>query len=176
MTWARFAALLSFLVIAWFGFNEARAQTTNTAYAESYFLGGAPTEADLSKWTPPRREVIVAKVRVTTVAWRGGRHNWDAPPNSRHGAMAVIVEVLSGKAAVGARINVVFGFPGSAQKYIYPRTPKMRAREYFVAFYVDENNEFRLIGFPVGQAEYEQWDREFWKYERERNRPGARDR
>ena len=58
----------------------------------------------------------------------------------------------------------------------YPHTPRMRALEYFMVAYLEEDGKRRLLGFPASPDAYEQWDKEVQEYERLRGLPGAVDR
>lgn len=159
------------------GASSLCAQTGNEASAISYFLDRLPP-IDSNILPPAAQDVVVAKVRVRGVHYRGGRHPGDGPqppPKTTLAAQVDIIEVVRGSAKPGAEAVVNFGTRGSTQKFIYPHTPSMRGNEYFVVFYRDENAEQRLVGFPVGEVEYESWDRERWAYERERGKPGHRD-
>jgi hypothetical protein len=128
---------------------------------------------ELSQSSAPP-SVVVAKVKATGVNWRGNRHG-EGSYSTRHEAQVEIIDVISGDSVKDTKVIVSFGVPGS-QKYMYPRTPSMRAREYFIAFFIDQNQERRLIGFPASEPEYEQQNREFLDYARQQSRPGARDR
>ena len=97
-------------------------------------------------------------------------------PKSLFGAEVEIVSVLAGSAVVGERYYVSFGVPGSDQRYKYPHTPDQLRHEYFIVSYLDDDNVWRLAALPIAERDYEQWEREVWKYERERSRPGAHDR
>lgn len=168
-------ALISMVV---FATSSLHAQTGNEPYAISYFLDGPPS-IDPSVLPPAAEDVVVAKVRVRDVYYRGGRHPWDGPqprPKTILAAKVDIVEVLRGKATPGAEAILTFGTRGSTQKFKYPHAPSMRTRDYFIVFYREEDKELRLVGFPIGQEEHEKWDREFWAYERERGKPGHQDK
>jgi hypothetical protein len=161
-----------------FGASSLRAQTGKEAPAVSYFLD-EPRSIDQNVLPPGAKDLVVAKVRVRTVSYRGGRHPWDGPqppPKTILAAQVVIVAVLRGRAAPGAEAVVTFGTRESTQKFKYPHTASMRGSEYFIVSYRDEDAEQRLVGFPIGPDEYESWDRERWAYERERGKPGHQDK
>src|SRR5262249_50262556 len=165
-----FAAALSF--------NEARAQMSTDAYAWKHFLDEPPTAEDLSQLRITARDVFVAKIHIVgKIAWIGGRDQSGAPPplpKKLSAAEVEILDVLRGKAAKGSRFVVTFGVPIPGRRYMDPVTPRMYARDYFVISYLDEDNERQLVGFPVGEQEYSEWESEVSQYRREMGRPGTR--
>ncbi len=167
-----------FISMVVFAASSLHAQTGNEPYAVNFFLNEPPAISP-SVLPPAAQNVIVAKVRVRTVYYRGGRHPGDDPqplPSTILGAQVDIIEALRGTATPGAEAVVNFGQRGSTQKFKYPHTPSMRTRDYFIMFYREADGGFRLLGFPIGQEEYEKWDSELWAYERERGKPGHQDK
>jgi hypothetical protein len=171
-------ALLSLAVVL--SFHEGRAQMSTDAHAWKHFLDEPPATLDLSQLPATARDVVLAKVRIIgSIAWRGGRDQSGRPPplpKKLFGADVEILDVLRGKAAKGTRYIVSFGVPIPVRKYIYPVTPRMYARDYFIVSYLDGDDEHQLLRFPVSEQEYDEWEREVSEYRRERGRPGARDR
>jgi hypothetical protein len=160
--------------------NESLAQMSAASRATQYFLEDRPTDF-ASRLPPTAREVIVAKVRVVGgFIYLAGRDQSGQRPSLPKDLLMVQVEilgVLGGRAATGERYEVYVGVPGLVgQELVFPSTPSQKALQYFVVAYVDEDNLRRLLGFPIGEQAYEKWRREVSVYERERGRPGARDR
>jgi hypothetical protein len=160
--------------------NESLAQMNTASRATQYFLEDRPTDF-ASRLPPTVREVIVAKVRIIgDFMYLAGRDQSGQPPPLPKNLLMVQVEivgVLAGTAATGERYKVYVGVPGLVgQEHVHPRTPSQKALQYFVVGYVDEDNLRRLLGFPISEQAYEKWRREVSVYERERGRPGARDR
>jgi hypothetical protein len=79
-----------------------------------------------------------------------------------------VLERYFGDAPEASEIDVFFAPSGVMQKFTYPHTPSMKEREYFVVSFVGEDGRRRLLGYPIIQSEYEQWDAERRKYERSR--------
>jgi len=169
--------LMSLVVVL--SFNEGRAQMSTDAYAWKHFLDEPPAAADLSPLPIGARDVLLAKVRIVgRIFWRGKRdQSGQAPPPPKRifGAEVEIVDVLSGNAAKGARHIVSFGVPILGRRDMYPVTPRMYARDYFIVSYLDQDSERELVGFSASEQEYEEWIRNVSEYERQRGRPGARD-
>ena len=170
------AALLLGLLAS--DFCAGRAQADVSQYLQ-FFLDHAPTDADRAHIPPTARAIILAKVRIVVRPhWRGGRDQSGVPaplPKDIFGAEVEIVDILTGPAAVGERYYVSFGVPGSDQRHKYPHTLDQLRHEYFIVSYLDDDNVRRLAALPIAERDYEQWEWEFWNYERERGRPGARD-
>src|SRR5262249_47486887 len=126
--------LMSLVVVL--SFNEGRAQMSTDAYAWKHFLDEPPAAADLSPLPIGARDVLLAKVRIVgRIFWRGKRdQSGQAPPPPKRifGAEVEIVDVLSGNAAKGARHIVSFGVPILGRRDMYPVTPRMYARDYFI--------------------------------------------
>ena len=106
-------------------------------------------------------------------------HPWSFPivtPDSKsfsedvYVAQVRIIEVRSGKAAVGELLTVRFVQPDYKypKRYVYPFTPSQRAQEYVIVSYADWNDGIRrLAPFPISPSEYRKWqserDSEFFK-------------
>jgi hypothetical protein len=85
-----------------------------------------------------------------------------------------VLEVRSGGATAGATLGATFGVRQLNYSLIHhPRTPNQLARDYFVVMYVDDDNERRLAGFPISEAQYREWEAEVWDFEQTRGKPGA---
>jgi hypothetical protein len=100
-----------------------------------------------------------------------------APPPEIRGVFAArvqLVHVSSGKVAADPHRDFYFGVPGSGRRYIFPRTPAMKTKEYFIAAYLDRNGRYWLLGLPASEQEYEQWRKEVYEYERRGSAPSAR--
>lgn len=170
---ASLALLFFFFALA----NEPSCAQAMTGGYVSFFLESPPAVDELSKSSVRSTELTVAKVRVRSVSLLRGRHPWDLPqppPKNLYAARIETIDTLVGKAPVGSRLNVRFAAADLESRSKFPRSPEMRAREYFIAFYTNENREHELVGFPISKEEYEAWDREFWNHQRKRERPGAR--
>jgi len=154
-------------------------QTSIGSHAVDYFPDRPPSAADVARVPSSARDVIVAKVRlVGSVFSPNGRHPWDPPQTKdRAGAEVEIIQTYGGNARPGTRHVVYFGLRGEgAPNMKYPHTPRMRAQEYFMVAYREEDGKRRLLGFPASPDAYEQWDKEVWEHERLRGLPGAVDR
>ncbi|HVY57339.1 MAG TPA: hypothetical protein VHA77_05765 [Xanthobacteraceae bacterium] len=160
------------------GASQAGAQAQGEAYATQYFLDQPPSASALSSVPADAREVVVAKVHVRSIFSLIGRDRSGQPPilpKYSLGAEVRIADVLSGRAPKGGRLNVSFGPSGpGGERYLYPHTPRMRAQDYFVVSYLDEQGIRCVLGFPVGYEDYERWSSEVYEYERIRGRPGVR--
>jgi hypothetical protein len=160
--------------------HQGLAQVNISASATQYFFEKVP--ANLASRLPSAaRDLIVAEVHVVgDLSYLVGRDQSGQPPlvpKYRFMASVEILNVLTGAAKIGARYDVYFAASGEAgQKITYPDTPDQKARKYFIASYVDEGSLRRLLGFPISEQEYEKWTGQFLGYERERSRPGTRDR
>jgi hypothetical protein len=168
-------ALLGLTIV--FCFHEGRAQTSTEPYATKHFLDAPPATADLSKLPATARDVIVAKVRIVEglhyLVARDQSGKFPPLPRDLFMALVEIVEVRVGKAATRQRYDVYFGVPGIGTRIKYPHTPSQKTRDYFIVSHLDKDNKRRLIGFPVGEKEYEQWEMDVSEHERMRGRPGG---
>jgi hypothetical protein len=152
---------------------------TGSGYATKYFLDEPPTATELSALPVTAQDVLVAKVRIVgRIIYCCGRHPWDPPqprPKTVLRAELNILEILRGSATKDARYFVSFIALGSGQRHKYPHTPPAYARDYYIAAYLNEDNEHQLVGFPEDEETYERWDRERSEHERKRGLPGAPD-
>lgn len=139
----------------------------------TYFLDEAPHSDELMALSSKAPQLIVARVRVLSVNWRGGRHGGENL-STKLEAEVRVEDVLNGGIRKGSTAIVVFGPRGSPQKFTYPSTPEMLKRDYFVALYVAENGENTLMPFAVDIQEYERWEREFLDYVHSKSAPGVR--
>jgi hypothetical protein len=175
---------LTFCVLAsaWvaLGVSTSYGQTQMTAaaaFATKYFLDAPPTKDDLVNLPPQARDLIVAKVRLSKAVWLGPRDQSGMPgPPTKSVLFAEIelLDVLSGTAKSGDQLEVFIAATPGVRRYITPLTPAMEAREYFIATFLDRENQRQLLGLPATQDEFERWEAEWMAYERMRDRPGSR--
>jgi hypothetical protein len=161
---------LTFCVLAsaWaaLGVSTSYGQTQMTAaaaFATKYFLDAPPTKDDLVNLPAQARDLIVAKVRLSKAAWLGRRDQsgMPAPPTKNiFFAQIELLDVLSGAAKSGDQLEVFIATAPDVQRYITPATPAMKAREYFIATFLDRENQRQLLGLPVSQDEFEKWEAE----------------
>jgi hypothetical protein len=76
-------------------------------------------------------------------------------------AQVQLVDVLSGAANTGDQLDVFIATRPTAERYIWPATPTMRAREYFVVIFLNAESEHQLLGLPASREEYERWEAGF---------------
>jgi hypothetical protein len=154
-------------------------QSATTRYLQ-YFLDAPPPNIDHPSVPPGAHDVVIAKVRnlEQPPAYLIGRHGSASPPTKDLFFTRIeIVEVLSGRAQVGARYDVYFGVPGlGGPRFTYPHTPRQNTREYFVVSYLSDDDRRRLLPFPVAAQDYDAWDEEVLEHERLRSRPGHIDK
>ena len=160
--------------------GEAWAQMTSPSPATQYlesFLDHPPSEAEQARLPAGARDVIIAKVRFVSKYSGRGRHGecYNPPCTYLFGVAVKILDVLMGTAVLGDRSNAWIGVRGSPNRFKTPHTPEQKVRDYFIISYIGEDNERRLVEFPISENEYTEWEKEVWSYERERNRPGVRD-
>lgn len=156
----------------------AQAQTVaDSPYAMKYFLDAPPTQNDLANLPPQARKVIVAKVRLSNGGPvylvprdQSGRPSHLFVSKYLFYARIELLDVVSGSAKSGGQLGVFFATPG--QRVIIPRTPAMIARPYFVAVFLNADNERQLLKLPAGEDEYNKWEAEWLECERIRDRPG----
>ena len=132
-----------------------------------FFLPQPPAEEDLQSLPKTARDVYVARVRIS---WgpgsNAGRDNGGRPPEPRQKIwMATeikIIEVLHGHTRIGATEVVRFADGPHDGRYVYsfPRSPAQKSRIYTVVSHVDDDNVRKLLGLPMGQSEYDAWERE----------------
>jgi hypothetical protein len=172
------ALLVVISSFVWSDYSEVNAQMDNSAFATEFFLDSPPPKTDLSKLPSSITDVVVAKVRIVGDIFARGRRDQSgvppSPPKYIADAELEIADVLSGKAVRGARYDVSFAASGTGFNYKFPNTPKMKAREYFVVFYRDTSGVRTLLGFPISQENFKQWEKESLEYQRIRSRPGTR--
>ena len=136
----------------------------------AYFLDELPGDFDFSKTPNGARELTIAKVRAHDIpVWLGKRDQSGILPPQRsrdkNFVRMQVLEVRSGSASVGKTYEVYFG--EWSREMIYPLTPDQLARDYIVAMYSDPTDgKYRLIGFPVSSAQYQDWMTklsEYWR-------------
>lgn len=136
----------------------------------AYFRDEPPGESDLSRAPNGARELTIAKVRALDIpVWLGGRDQSGISSTKRSRDNSVvrirIIEVRSGSASLGQTYEVYFGEWG--RETVYPLTPNQLARDYIVAMYSDPTDgKYRLVGVPIGSAEYRDWmaeRSEYWR-------------
>jgi hypothetical protein len=141
----------------------------------AYFLDQLDGNVDLSKLPSAARDVVVAKVRaLQSPSWLGERHSSGIPPADLPRDVLFIrlkiLDVRRGNAAIGEEYNICFGERRNVM--VYPITPDQLAREYMVVMYLDADDaKHRLVGFPISDAQYLEWQAEFLKYQRSQVKP-----
>jgi hypothetical protein len=140
----------------------------------TYFLDKLDGDVDLSKLLSAARDVIVSKVRLLGPPhWVGERDSSGSPADLPRDVFFVrlkILDVRRGHAAIGEEYNIYFG--ERRQALVYPTTPDQLAREYMVVMYLDPNDaKHRLVGFPISDVQYSEWQAEFLKYQRSQFKP-----
>jgi hypothetical protein len=96
----------------------------------------------------------IAKVRVLLVTTTDPR---DRQESRSHIAEVEILEILGDDhIEKGKKLFVRFGARAHYIRFIYPATPEMRKREYFVVIRFDRT----LSSFPLDQEEYQRWQAE----------------
>jgi len=162
------------LLVGGFRSSVVHARSKSDAYALKYFFDDPPSDIELSKASPVATSALtIAKVNNVNVYWRRGRHG-EIPASTSLGAVVNIVEVLKGDATKSGEQILFFFDPNEPRYGTYPYARELRQRSYFIAWYIDEKKEQRLVGISISQAEYEQWSRERSDYLRERSKPGVR--
>jgi hypothetical protein len=127
------------------GLSTSYGQTQMTAaaaFATKYFLDAPPTKDDLVNLPAQARDLIVAKVRLSKAVWLGRRDQsgMPAPPTKNiFFAQIELLDVLSGAAKSGDQLEVFIATAPDVQRYITPATPAMKAREYFIATFLDRD-------------------------------------
>jgi hypothetical protein len=137
--------------------------TAAAAFATKYFLGAPPTKDDLVNLPAQARDLIVAKVRLSKAVSLGRRDQSGMPgPPTKNILFAQIelLDVLSGTAKGGDQLEVFIATTPGARRYITPVTPAMKGREYFIATFLDRENQRQLLGLPASQVEFEKWEAE----------------
>jgi hypothetical protein len=139
----------------------------------AYFLDRVPEALDISTLPKAARDVVVARVHITTSpSYLGGRDQSGIPrprpPYIFHVRMKIL-EVRSGNASVGAEVDATFGEPYPLIHF--PHTPNQLNRDYDVVIYSGDDDERHLAGFPISETHYQEWDEEVRSYERTRNAP-----
>jgi hypothetical protein len=159
---------------------DARSQSSDqsvTSHYLKYFLDAPPAAFDSAKLPPDARDIVIAKVRnlERSATYLLGRHG-ESPSRDRFFMRVQIVDVLSGRAQVGAKYDVYFGVRGlGGPQLIYPSTPRQNTLEYFVVSYLSADDKRRLLPFPATEQEYSGWEQETHEHMRLRSRPGHRD-
>jgi hypothetical protein len=146
----------------------------------AYFLEQPPDDAQMSMLPKAARDVVVARVHVLGVpAYLGGRDqsgrpSSDPPPKHALFARLRVIDVRLGDPTVGGILGVKFGTRDSTRTLVHhPHTPDQLGRDYFVAMFRDDDGQLSLAGFPITEAQYREWETEFWDFERTRGKPGA---
>ncbi len=146
------------------GAGYGQPQTTAAAaFATKYFLDAPPTKDDLVNLPAQARDLIVAKVRLSKAVWLGRRDQsgMPAPPTKNIlFAQIELLDVLSGTAKSGDQLEVYIAATPGVRRYITPATPAMKGREYFIATFLDRENQRQLLGLPASQDEFEKWEAE----------------
>jgi hypothetical protein len=162
-----------------FGLSGGWPRIAYGADATRFFLDYPPSAAEISKLRGDRKELIVAKIRILgTIGSLIERDQSGRPPPHRfakalYAAWIEVIDVIQGATNSGVRFDAVFGQPGTSEIYVIPRTPQMYAHEYFIVSYLGDDGMRHLIGFPVSDEAYNEWNAEVRKYERARGRAGA---
>ncbi|WFU15576.1 hypothetical protein [Bradyrhizobium sp. CB3481] len=163
--------------------NAARAAPSSTHGVQmkkygagplQYFLDNAPNDIGASTLPATAKDVLLARVRLLGAASGlggrippGGRGKY--PLKERLAASLRVREVLSGSASVDSIFDATFGVIDQIYSLIpAPRTKSELERDYFVLLYADDGGQWYLAGFPMGEAEYQKWEKKFWADERER--------
>lgn len=146
----------------------------------SYFLESSPSNIEASTLPKTAREIVVARVRISgRPAYLVGRRESGVspsgpPPRNLFHARLNILDVRSGNAAVGSKVDVTFGVPSSSNlRNYHPYTPVQLERDYFVVMYVDDDGRRRLAGFAISETQYRDWEVEVREYDRPKGRPRA---
>jgi hypothetical protein len=139
----------------------------------AYFLDRVPESLDSSTLPKTARDVVVARVRITSSpSYLGGRDQSGIrsprPPYLFHARMKIL-NVRSGSASVGAEVDATFGEPFPLIHF--PHTPNQLSRDYDVVIYSGDDDERHLAGFMISETQYREWDEEVRSYERTRNAP-----
>jgi hypothetical protein len=135
----------------------------------AYFLDKLDGDVDLSKLPSAARDVVVAKVRALEFpSWLGKRHSSGSPADLPRDVFFIrlkILDVHRGHAAIGEEYNIYFG--ERRQALVYPTTPDQLTLEYMVVMYLDADDaKHRLVGFPISDAQYSEWQAEVSEYRR----------
>lgn len=75
-------------------------------------------------------------------------------------AQIEFLDILTGAAKAGDQLDVFIANTPAALRHITPTITAMNARTYFVAVFLNEENEHQLLGLPASQAEFEKWEAE----------------
>jgi hypothetical protein len=164
-----------------FGDLRVRVQTTTRDGPPlAYFLEQIPDSIDGSTLPKTARDVVVARVRIVGHAAylvgrdQSGRPPPGPPPKNLFSVRLKVLEVRSSDATVGATLEATFGVRQSNRSRTHhPHTPNQLDRDYFVVMYVDDDSQRRLAGFPISEAQYQEWETEVRDFERTRGKPGA---
>jgi len=90
------------------------------------------------------------------------------------GAVLKVIAVMQGDLVVGSEFDVSFFGRGSGGAQCkYPNTPDQKTLEYFVAGYVDDDGQRRLLEAPISKSLYDRWQQEILTYQLGRSRPDA---
>jgi hypothetical protein len=135
--------------------------------AVKYFLDEKPDNADVSRLPASARQPLIAKVRVVSITSSTSRDG-GSPTNGQFLAELRLLELYSGDAPATQEMFLSFAPVGAHLHIKYPHTPSMREREYFIVSYVGEDRRRCLLGYPISQDEYKQFDAERRRYERSR--------
>jgi hypothetical protein len=164
--------VIAVVAVVLFMNHESCAQMVTQDKPIAYFLDLAPENLDISTLPNTARDIVVARVRLEGhPAFLGGRdQSGVAPPRPRYllHARLKILALRFGDKNIGTEVDVTFG--ESHPRIQFPHTANQLNRDYHVLIYSDDDDYRHLAGFPVSEAEYQEWDDEVRSYER-RNRP-----
>jgi hypothetical protein len=137
-----------------------------------YFLDTAPTSLSVSTLPKTAKQVVVAKVRMTSETQlrfktdETGAALPDTP--GQFESVLEIVDIVHGKLNEKSQITVTYEYPmGKTLRRSfqpYPSTPQQRDRDYFVVIYSDDRGKLRLAAFPMSDAEYDAWEAELPRF------------
>ncbi|WP_315765033.1 hypothetical protein [Bradyrhizobium sp. SZCCHNS2005] len=157
-------AMLVLCVTASYGADGSEPADQRSKSAVRFFLDRVPT--DMTKVAIPddARDVVVAKVRLTSGPfWVGGRDQSGRPPpptKDIYGARLKIVEVYSGSAKQDQEVDVWFLTFPERRPSILVLCGEWGHRDYVVVMYTDvADNEHRLVPFPIDYDEYLNWQK-----------------
>jgi hypothetical protein len=172
------AAIIAIIGVVPFMNHESCAQmATQDKPPIAYFLDRVPENLDISTLPKTARDVVVARVRITSSpSYLVGRDQSGRPPPPPlppylFHARLKIKDVRRGSATVGEMVDVTFGAPDPRGLVHHPHTPEQFDRDYDVIIYAVDDDERHLAGFPISETQYRDWEADVWSYERSRMAP-----
>jgi hypothetical protein len=146
-------------------------------YLITYFLDQVPNNINISTMPKTARDVVIARVslaRKPVYLVKREQSDESAPPKNLFRSQLKILQVIGGRATVGENLDVTFGVPdGSGKLSVRPLTPSQVNRDYFVVAYTDDDDQRRLAGFPIDEAQYLRWESEAREFTKLPWKPGT---